>query len=285
MAKGNTGRGPQNGPGKPERVRKPVADRRIQPPPGTRQSVAAARQTNARSNRTQLWIGAVAVALMIGVFATGFILNRKANASPVDDHPTSTSSTASVSGGLITVTAGAPTVTIDLYEDGICPACQAFEGQFGQQIMKAVDEGKLAVRYHFLNFLNKGSSSGDYSTRVAAAFQCVADVPAASAPKGLFLNFHTRMFTSGTQPAEGGTVDLSNPEIAKIAVEIGAPETAAACITSGTNIKQAQVSAQAATVSLTKATPSGQDIATPAVVKDGALLNLNSTDWLTNLLA
>ncbi|QNK80554.1 thioredoxin domain-containing protein [Nakamurella sp. PAMC28650] len=269
---------------KPERVRKPVVDRRIQPPPGSRQSVAAARQTNARSNRTQLWIGAVAVALIAVVVVVGLVLNRQANASPVSDHPTSTNSTASVSGGIITVTGGAPALTLDLYEDGICPACQQFESQYGQQIMKAVDEGKLTVRYHFMNFLNKESASHDYSTRAAAAFECVASVPAGSAPKGLFLNFHTRMFSSGTQPAEGGSADLSNADLAKIAVQLGAPQTASACITSGAFLTQAQSTADAAKVSLTAATPTGQEIATPAVVKDGALLNLNSTDWLTKLL-
>ena len=121
------------------------------------------------------------------------------------------------------VTPAAGSVSIDLYEDGICPACQAFEGQFGQQIMKAVDDGKLTVRYHFLNFLDPKSASKDYSTRASAAFQCVGAVPAAEAPKGLFLNFHTTMFTSGTQPAEDGNADLSNADIATIALKTGAP--------------------------------------------------------------
>ncbi len=285
VAQGRSGKDDPSSAKKPERVRKPVVDRRIQPPPGSRQSIAAARQTNARSNRTQLWIGAVAVTLIAIVVVVGLVLNRKANASPVTDHPKSTSSTASVSDGIITVTGGTPTLTIDVYEDGICPACQALEAQYGQQIMKAVDEGKLTVRYHFMNFLDKESASQDYSTRVAAAFECVAAVPAAAAPKGLFLNFHTRMFTSGTQPAEGGSADLSNADIAKIAVEMGAPATASACITAGTNIKQAQATADAAKVSLQAATPSGQEIATPGVVHNGALLALNSTDWLTNLLS
>lgn len=284
MAQGKSGRDDPGAGRRPDRVRKPVVDRRIQPAPGSRQSVAAARQTNARSNRTQLWIGAVAVTLIAVVVVIGLVLNRRANASPVTDHPKSTSSTASVSNGIITVTGGTPTLTIDLYEDGICPACQALEAQYGQQIMKAVDQGQLTVRYHFMNFLNKESASQNYSTRIAAAFECVAAVPAASAPKGLFLNFHTRMFTSGTQPAEGGSADLSNAGIAKIAVEMGAPTTASACITSGTNTTQAETAADAAKVALQKETPSGQEIATPGVVHDGVLLALNSTDWLTKLL-
>ncbi len=268
-----------------------MVDRRIQPPPGTRQSVAAARQTSASSNRTQMIIGAVAVSLIAIVVVVGLVLNKKANAAPVTDHPKSLTSTAAIADGVVTVTGGPttggppPALSIDVFEDGLCPFCQAFEGQFGQQIMKAVDDGKLSVRYHFLNFLNKASASKDYSTRAAAALECVAAVPTASAPKGLFMNFHTMMFTSGIQPAENGAADMSNAQIAKVAVTAGAPQSAASCITGGTNIAAAQAAAQASSALLTKATPAGQEIATPAVVRDGSLLNLNSTSWLTNLLA
>ena len=285
MAQGKNTAGGAGDRKRPAKVRKPVPDRRIQPPPGSRQSVAAARQTSASSNRIQLWIGIVACVLIAAVVIVGLVLNKVQNASPVTDHPTSTSSTASVTDGIITVTGpGSPAQSIDLYEDGICPACQAFEGQYGQQVMKAVDDGKLIVRYHFMNFLNQESASKDYSTRAAAAFECIAAIPAAEQPKGLFLNFHTRMFTSGTQPAENGSADLSNADIASIATKMGAPASAAACITAGTNIDQAKKTADTAKVTLQAATPSGQEIATPGVVKNGALLNLNSTSWLTNIL-
>jgi protein-disulfide isomerase len=254
---------------------------------GGRQSVAAARQTKPNSNRTQLIIGAVAVALIAIVVIVGLVLNKKQNASPVTDYPKSVSSTSTVKDGIITVTgppSGTGVTNIDLYEDGLCPACQAFEGQFGQQIMKAVDQGKLTVRYHFLNFLNPKSASKDYSTRASAAFQCVGAVPAAQAPKGLFLNFHTTMFSSGTQPAEGGKTDLSNADIAAIAVKSGAPPAAATCITSGANIDQAKTTATASAATLAALAPNGA-YGTPSATKDGQLLDLNDPAWLTNLLA
>lgn len=285
MAQGKNTAGGAGNRKKPDKVRNPVPDRRLQPSPGSRQSVAAARQTSASSNRVQLWIGIVAVILIAAVVILGLVLNKKQNASPVTDHPTSTSSMATVTDGVITVAGpGSPAKTIDVYEDGICPACQAFESQYGQQMMKAVDDGQLIIRYHFMNFLNAESASKDYSTRAAAAFECIAAIPAAEQPKGLFLNFHTRMFTSGTQPAENGSADLSNADIAAIATKMGAPASAATCITVGANIAQAKKTADAAKVSLQAATPSGQEIATPGVVMDGALLNLNSTKWLTDQL-
>lgn len=290
MAKGNAGgsagRERKQGQDKPVRAERVVPDRRIQPVPGSRQSVAAARQTSASSNRTQLRIGAVATLLIIGVVVFGLVMNKQQNASPVTDHPKSLSSISGVDDGIVTVSGSGPpsTLIIDLYEDGICPACQTFESQYGQQIMKAVDEDKLTVRYHFLNFLNPGSASKDYSTRAAAAFECVGAVPVGQAPKGLFLNFHTVMFSSGVQPAENGDADLSNADLARLAVEAGAPASAATCITSGVNIAQAQTVAKNAAATLTALAPGGV-YGTPSATRNGALLNLNSDDWLTRQLA
>jgi len=289
VAQGGSGKGRTSG-GKPAPAQRSASDARPaetatrRPQPPGRRSVAAARQTSPGSSRTQMIIGTIAVALIAIVVVVGLVLNKRQTSSPVTDHPVSTNSTASVRDGVITVSGGTSTLTIDVFEDGICPACQAFEQQYGQQMMKAVDDGKLNVRYHFLDFLNPNSPSKDYSTRAAAALECVAAVPAATAPKGLFLNFHTMMFTSGIQPAEGGSADLSNEQIAQIAVKAGAPTSAAGCISSGANITQAKATAEASERLLAQAV-GGDDWRTPTALKDGAPLALNSTDWLTRLLS
>lgn len=235
------------------------------------------------ANRTQLIIGGIAVGLIAVIVVVGLVLNKKQTAAPVSDHPLSTNSTASVSNGVITVTGGSPTATVDLYEDGMCPNCRTFEEQYGQQVMKGVDEGKLAVRYHFLNFLNANSASKTYSTRLAAAMQCVAAVPTADAPKGLFLNFHTTMFSADVQPAEQGASDLSNAQIAALAVKAGASRSAATCISTGANVPAAETAAKASAAQLTALVPNGVYY-TPSATQGTTLLDLNSTDWLTKLI-
>ena len=251
---------------------------------GGRQSVASAREMSRSANRTQMIIGGIAVGLIAVVVVVGLVINKKQNASPVTDHPVSTNSTASMSDGVVTVTGigASPAVTIDLYEDGICPNCKDFEEQYGQQVMKGVDEGKLAVRYHFLDFLNPNSASKTYSTRAAAAFQCVAAVPADQAAKGLFLNFHTTMFSAGVQPTEGSG-DLSNAQLAELAVKAGAPQSAATCISTGAGVAQAEAAAKTATAQLTALVPNGIYY-TPSATQGSTLLDLNSTDWLTKLI-
>jgi protein-disulfide isomerase len=250
-----------------------------------RQSVASAREMSPSANRTQMIIGGIAVVLIAVIVVIGLVWNKKQNASPVTDHPVSTNSTASLDNGVVVVTGigATPAVTIDLYEDGLCPNCQTFEGQYGQQVMKGVDEGKLAVRYHFLNFLNPNSASKTYSTRAAAAFECIAAVPADQAPKGLFLNFHTTMFSTAVQPAEQAAGDLSNAQIADLAVKAGAPQSAAACISTGANVAPAEAAAKASTAQLTALVPNGVYY-TPSATQGSTLLDLNSTDWLTKLI-
>ena len=274
----------QGGSGGRQSVQTPAAPARSAGPTSSgRQSVASTREMSREANRTQMIIGGIAIAVIIVIVVVGLVINRQQNASPVTDHPVSTNSTASVDNGVVTVTGGNPAITIDMYEDGICPACREFEGQYGQQMMKAVDEGKLAIRFHFLDFLNPRSASKTYSSRVAAALVCVGAVPPGQAPKGLFLNFHTTMFSAGVQPAESTGADLSNAQIAAIAGKAGAPASATSCISGGTGLAAAQATAKAGEAELNQAIGAGWT--TPTVLRDGKPVGINSNDWLTDMLA
>ena len=72
-----------------------------------------------------------------------------------------------------------------------------------------------------LNFLNPRSFSGDYSTRAAAALLCVAQE--GGTQPGLYLAYHSALFATDNQPAESGTADLTNEQLAELATSIGAP--------------------------------------------------------------
>ena len=248
-----------------------------------RQSVAAARKKDGNNNRNQLIIGGIAIAVIIGIVIVGLVLNKKQNAVPNEGYGPSTQSTATASAdGVVTVSkpGSTPAMSIDVYEDALCPVCAQFEQQFSQQINQAVDEGKLAVNYHMLNFLNKSSFSQDYSTRAAAALLCVAQE--GGTQPGLYLKFHSALYAPENQPAESGSSDLSNAQLAALATSVGAPDTAAACISSGQNVNAAAASAQTSSATLSQAT--GGQVGTPTVVVNGKPLEL-SVDWLSNLLA
>ncbi len=256
---------------KPTGARKPAAGR---------QSVAAGRQSTS-SNRTQLIIGGIAIVVIIAIIVIGLVMNKKESAIQSEGYGASTQAVATEADGIVTVSkpGSTPGVTIDVYEDALCPVCAEFERQFGQQINKALDEGTLGVNFHMLNFLNTQSFSQDYSTRAAAALLCIAQ-QSGSTP-GVYMKYHSTLFASGTQPEERGTADLTNQQLAELATSSGASTAAAECITSGQNIAAAEASATASTETLRTAT--GGQVATPTVVHNGAPVKL-TVDWLSTLL-
>lgn len=166
--------------------------------------------------------------------------------------------------------------TIDLFEDPLCPYCAELENRNGQELAQAVDEGRVAVRYHILNFLNRLSASGDYSTRGVAALQCVAATGNAVA----YSEFHAALFSPGKQPKENGSSDHSNEELAQIAKDAGASDDAARCITSGARVDQAAADAEAGRQALAASGATG----TPAVIENGTVIDaLGNENWVSQL--
>ena len=251
--------------------------------PVGRQSVAAARKSSGGSNRTQLIIGVIAIAVILVIVIAGVVITQRQSEVQAQGYGPSTQSVATASAdGVVTVSkpGSTPKVTIDVFEDALCPVCAAFETQFGQQINQELDSGSLAVNYHMLNFLNSSSFSGDYSTRAAAALLCVAQE--SGTQPGLYMAFHSALFATDNQPAESGTADLTNEQLASLATSVGAPAAATSCISAGQNVDAAAASAKTSSATLAAAT--GGQIATPTVLVDGAPVKQLTTDWLTVLL-
>ncbi|MDH6282053.1 DsbA family protein [Prescottella agglutinans] len=168
------------------------------------------------------------------------------------------------------------TNTIDMFEDPMCPYCAQLEQKHGQEVAQAIDEGKLAVRYHILNFLNRLSASGDYSTRAVAASQCVAQSGDAIA----YSKFHGELFSPANQPPENGKSDLSNEDLAKLASDAGANEATVNCITSGERIQQAAADAETGRAALAASGATG----TPAVIHNGQEVDaLGNDNWVSEV--
>ena len=169
-------------------------------------------------------------------------------------------------------------VTLDVYEDFLCPACAQFEASSGAELTQAIDDGKVAVRYHMLNFLNRASSSGDYSTRAAASAQCIAE----TGDRAAFSAYHSQLFAPGVQPAENGGADHSNADLAEIAKTAGADDAAAECISSGDQVDAAAQSATFSTDDLSQKT--GGQVSTPSVFNGSDKIDPSSADWLSNTI-
>jgi protein-disulfide isomerase len=115
-------------------------------------------------------------------------------------------------------------VTVDVYEDFMCPICNEFEQQTGPTIKQMVTDKKITVRYHPVSILDRASNGTEYSTRAAGA-------TAAAAVDGKFLEFHDALFAN--QPAEG-TDGLSDDRLVELGRSVGLGDPFAAAVQAGT---------------------------------------------------
>ncbi len=185
---------------------------------GRKDAARVVRQQMARERRRKhtMWIsiGAVAVLVIAGLIGWGFWSSQKSGGFTPPPGATP-------SGNGIVV--GSGPVTVDIYEDYICPACKQFEQTSGATIDKLISEGKVRVVYHPVAYLNRFSST-EYSTRSAAASGCAAE-------GGKFTEFGKALFDR--QPAEN-TAGLSNDELIDIGAGVGLNrDTFGTCVRDG----------------------------------------------------
>lgn len=228
------------------------------------------KQVQSRRGLAYIVVALVAVAVVVGVFV------NQQRVEPQNEGYGTTTAPVSVADGVVRVGQPGAATTIDLYEDFQCPVCAQLERVYGQQLAQAMDEGRVAVRYHMLTFLNSRSASGNYSERAAGAALAVAGDGDGAA----FAAFHTSLFTN--QPEEGGSTDLSDADLAGLARDAGASAAAVQAVTDGTTTQAAATAAAAGEQQLAAALGT-QSIGTPTVLRDGQQVNLNDSSWVTDL--
>ncbi|MEH0818639.1 MULTISPECIES: DsbA family protein [unclassified Micromonospora] len=172
---------------------------------GQRDAARVVRQQLARERRRRrtLWtsVGAVVVLVIAGLIGWSVWSGQKSD--------TFTAPPGANDAGNGIVIGGGP-VTIDLYEDYLCPACKRFEQVSGATIDQLVADGKVRVIFHPVAYLDRYSTT-EYSTRSSAASGCAAE-------GGKFKEFTDALFAR--QPAEGGP-GLSNDELTDIGAGVG----------------------------------------------------------------
>lgn len=115
--------------------------------------------------------------------------------------------------------------SVDTFVDFMCPICNTFEQQYGEQLQAAAADDKITLNIHPVSILDRFSQNTKFSTRAANAMYCVA----AEAPDST-LDFFNALFTN--QPEEN-SAGLSDEELTAIADQAGAG-AAAECIADGT---------------------------------------------------
>jgi protein-disulfide isomerase len=237
--------------------------------------------------RTIAILGAVAVVVVIALVAGILVLMRSGDDEPVAAPP-SGSDTATesaepdtddpvvrlVDDGILVGSRTAP-VTIDVFNDAMCPPCGQFITTYGTQLRDRLLDSSIRVHYHLVNMLDSLSASGDYSSRAAAAVYCVA----ADADVATLEEFYAELFDPGFQPEEGGSADHTDDELADLSVQAGASVSAASCIASGENSAEAAQRTEEAMDTLTGLGAQG----VPVVFEGRQEVNIQDPGWVDAL--
>jgi serine/threonine-protein kinase len=234
-----------------------------------------------RANRKPwLWVGVAATVVVAAVGGLAVVATHPWESSP-PSAPTSAPPPPDavelrvLSDGVSVGSSAAP-ITIDIFNEPICPPCGSFIRSNAADIDSAVNNKKLAVRYHLLNFLDDQSRSKTYSTRAVAATYCVA---AQNDPK-LYAGFYSGLFASNFQPAENAPEDRTDGELAQLAKTVGVDASVIDCIKGRDDVGTAKAKAAAGDTTLAGLSANG----TPFVWDGTSAVNYQDPTWLTRLL-
>jgi len=109
-------------------------------------------------------------------------------------------------------------VTVEVYEDFMCPFCGQFEAAAGKVLKEYAASGGVQVQYKAVAYLDRFSNGSDYSTRAMNAVGVVLD----EAGREAALAMHDALYAN--QPAED-TTGLSDDELVDLAGAAGADPT------------------------------------------------------------
>jgi len=217
-------------------------------------------QAQSKPNWFVIGISAAVVVVLIALGAVVVWMNNQAT----DAGPAPTSSEAfDAETGAISFGDGKDVV--DVFVDFQCPVCKSFEEQFGPQLEKAAEDGRITLAYHPIAILDRFSQGTDYSSRSAGAAVCVAE-----SDSDKYLDFAQALFDN--QPQEN-TPGLDSAQLAEFAKQVGA-EDAASCITDETYKKFGVAQADKHEIQ-----------GTPTVDLNGQRLNLQNNADLQKFLA
>lgn len=219
--------------------------------------------------RKKIFVIAAGLAVLALVVVLVVMLVQRGStpeAAPVAPTYTTTSE-----GGV--VTAGSGPVQLDVYTDYLCPYCEQFERDHGPDLVTALNESRLTVRYHQISILDARTDPAGYSTRSANAALCAAD-------SGIWPTYSQRLWAE--QPGENGA-GLTDEQLIGFGTDLGAGPEFSTCVTGGTHAADVAAATDAALADPIAA-PGGR-FGTPTVVANGAVVNTSDSNWLTSLLA
>lgn len=256
------------------------ARKRRQEQLAAQRAVAAARKS--KSDRTKVIITVAVVVVIAAAVITGVLITNsqknQTEGTQIAAKSVSAGYPVSRDGAVVVTGKDTAKVTLDVYEDFLCPACRQFEETYGPQIEQKVQDGTVKVRYHMLNMLNDRSDPPGYSLDSANAALCAADA-------GKFPSFYASLYAA--QPEEGARGYDKN-QLTKLGQDLGitSPDFPA-CVANGTYNQIVDQSYQQAAKDANLHQDFGngrRGFGTPTVAVNGKAVETSDPNWLNNLI-
>lgn len=245
-------------------------------------SVTAARGSSGSGDRNKILIGVVVVAVLAAGVIGAVLLNKPSEPQALTPAPNLKPLSVPVQRQAdATVLVGEDTakVTVDVYEDFLCPVCGTFEEKYGDQLRQHVEAGDLRVRYHLLPLLVRYSDPEGYSSDSANAAVCAADA-------GKFPEYHDSLYAS--QPEENGP-GYTIAQLVQLGTDLGITgDTFKSCVESGTHRQALEADLDKAdnTPHLQAERSDGSKgfQGTPSVAVGDKLVSIDNENWISDLL-
>ena len=157
---------------------------------------------------------AVAVLVAAGLIGWGIYTHQKSTG-----YETPVNATAD---GMGLIAAKGP-VTVEIYQDYMCPYCGAFEKEAQATIDKLISDGKIQLTIHPIAILDEASNGTKYSTRASAASACASDA-------GKLWPYNNALYAN--QPQEGSD-GLTTDKLIEIGKSVGLGSDFESCVKSG----------------------------------------------------
>ena len=242
--------------------------RRRQEAAAPKPSVDRVPGSGRKDNRVK--VGIIVAVVIVVVFATIFVvLNRPWSSS----QQAAATYPVAVDGVVVTAGQASAPVTVDVYEDFLCPFCERFETRNADALTAALNEGKVKVNYHALNILDARTTPPGYSTLAANAALCAV-------PAGIWPAYHARLFAE--QPAEG-SAGLTAAQLSAIGTELGAGPAFTQCVEGNANA--AAITAATEAASANPALQTDGQFGTPTIAVGGRKIDVSDSDWFQTVLA
>ncbi|MFK4147537.1 thioredoxin domain-containing protein [Streptomyces sp. NPDC004065] len=193
-----------------------------------RLAVERERHKAAERRRRTLIVGASVVGVLGLATVIGVVAATSDSGKPSTSGPAVAPSGAQGKDGLaIPVGKDDARVTLTVWEDFRCPACQAFEAAYRPTINELTGSGKLRVEYHLVRLID-GNFGGTGSLRAANAAACAQDA-------GKFPAYHDVLFEN--QPKETDDAFADNGRLIQLAGKVNGLDTPAfqKCVKDGTH--------------------------------------------------